>query len=70
MCVPNPEYWEGKRGACIGVFQMIIAEHEPKESLREVLMMLTKDGEPIHPHAEWMIRVMSDWAESVGLPID
>lgn len=22
---PNPEYWDGKRGACIGAFQMIIA---------------------------------------------
>ena len=22
---PNPEYWEGKRGAAIGLFQMIIA---------------------------------------------
>ncbi|KAF0289620.1 Intraflagellar transport protein 56 [Amphibalanus amphitrite] len=27
---PNPEYWEGKRGACIGLFQMIIANLEPK----------------------------------------
>lgn len=27
---PNPEYWEGKRGACVGVFQMIIANNEPK----------------------------------------
>lgn len=27
---PNPEYWEGKRGACCGTFQLIIAGHEEK----------------------------------------
>jgi len=27
---PNPEYWEGKREACIGLFQQIIAGHEPR----------------------------------------
>ncbi len=26
----SQENWEGKRGACIGVFQLIIAGHEPK----------------------------------------
>jgi intraflagellar transport protein 56 len=27
---PNPEYWEGKRGACIGIFQLVVAGIEPK----------------------------------------
>ena len=27
---PNPEYWEGKRGAAVGVFQMIIAGREDR----------------------------------------
>lgn len=26
----NPEHWEGKRGACVGVFQMILAGREAK----------------------------------------
>lgn len=30
---PNPEYWEGKRGACAGVFQLIIAGRLPKSVL-------------------------------------
>jgi intraflagellar transport protein 56 len=27
---PNPEHWEGKRGAAAGVLQMVIADKEPK----------------------------------------
>ena len=27
---PGPEYWEGKRGACVGWFQRILAGKEPK----------------------------------------
>lgn len=29
----NPEYWEGKRGACAGVLQMIIAQKESKYAI-------------------------------------
>lgn len=27
---PGSNYWEGKRGACVGVFQLILANKEPK----------------------------------------
>ena len=39
---PNPEYWEGKRGACVGVFQMIIAGREDRlaESSLEIFITL------------------------------
>lgn len=29
---PCPEYWEGKRGACVGIFQLILAGREPRYS--------------------------------------
>lgn len=57
---PNPDYWEGKRGACIGVFQQIIAGHEPKESLREVVAMLRTTANPL---SEYMTRTMKKWAK-------
>ena len=36
---PDPEYWEGKRGACVGVFQLVVAGMEAKEVLRDVLQV-------------------------------
>lgn len=27
---PDSDYWEGKRGACVGVFQLILANKESK----------------------------------------
>ena len=42
----NPEYWDGKRGACVGAFQMIIAGKERKETLREILSMLKSSRNP------------------------
>ena len=38
---PNPEYWEGKRGACVGVFQLIIAGNEQRSATPELFQLFT-----------------------------
>jgi intraflagellar transport protein 56 len=55
---PNPEYWEGKRGACAGTFQLVIADKEPKESLRDIVVMLKNTT---NPQAEGLLRVIRKW---------
>ncbi|CAH0563368.1 unnamed protein product [Brassicogethes aeneus] len=37
---PNPEFWEGKRGAVVGVFQMVIANKFSVEGLGDILQLL------------------------------
>lgn len=54
------EYWEGKRGACIGVLQQVIAGEEPKDSLPEVLEML-RAGAESHPQQEHVAAVIAKW---------
>ncbi|CAI2722666.1 unnamed protein product [Schistosoma spindalis] len=56
----NPEYWEGKRGACVGAFQLIIDGQEPKERLREIIQILRNTN---NPQTEYLIRVMKKWAK-------
>lgn len=63
---PNPEYWEGKRGACVGIFQQIIAGHEPRETLRDILQILRNTG---NPQVEYIIRTMKKWAKENRIPI-
>lgn len=63
---PNPEYWEGKRGACVGIFQQVIAGHEPKETLRDVLQILRNTG---NPQVEYIIRTMKKWAKENRFPV-
>ncbi|KAI9357612.1 hypothetical protein DFJ73DRAFT_820409 [Zopfochytrium polystomum] len=52
---PNPDYWEGKRGACIGVLQQILANEESKDSLREVVSLLRNTS---NPQVEYIIRII------------
>lgn len=56
---PNPEYWEGKRGACVGVLQLVIAGHEPKESLKEIVQILRNTSQP---QAELIVVAIRKWA--------
>ena len=57
---PNPEYWEGKRGACIGHFQMIIAGREERQSLADIVQLLKNTA---NPQVEQIIKVMKKWAK-------
>jgi len=64
---PNPEYWEGKRGACVGAFQQIIARQERKETLREILNILKTTR---NPQVEYLTRVMKKWARENGISVN
>lgn len=63
---PDPEYWEGKRGAVVGVFQMVVAGKENKDRLAESLEML-KDGN--NPQVEYILRVIKKWARENNVKI-
>uniref|UniRef100_A0A7S2TNI4 Tetratricopeptide repeat protein 26 n=1 Tax=Lotharella oceanica TaxID=641309 RepID=A0A7S2TNI4_9EUKA len=64
---PSPEYWDGKKGACCGVFQKVIAGRAPQSQLSDVIMLLRNNHNS--PQAEFMIRVMKDWAHENGVKI-
>ncbi|OXU24601.1 hypothetical protein TSAR_003575 [Trichomalopsis sarcophagae] len=57
---PSPEHWEGKRGACCGTFQYIVAEKLPKELLSEVVKLLRNTS---NSQVEQIIRVMRKWGK-------
>jgi len=59
-----PENWEGKRGACAGLFQQVIAGEESSECLPEVLSMLSSSN---NQQSEFMSNVMRNWQEENGL---
>lgn len=57
---PGSNYWEGKRGACVGIFQLILAGRESKETLKEVLPLLRSTG---NPQVDYIIRALRKWAK-------
>lgn len=60
---PDPEFWEGKRGAAIGVFQMVVAGVEQKERLIEIIEMLKSTN---NPQVEYFVQIMKKWANENG----
>jgi len=58
---PDPEFWEGKRGAAVGVFQRCVAGKESAERLQEVVNLLRSTN---NPQVEHMVnRVIKKWAK-------
>mmetsp|Transcript_10534 Transcript_10534/g.23713 ORF Transcript_10534/g.23713 Transcript_10534/m.23713 type:complete len:561 (-) Transcript_10534:157-1839(-) len=58
---PDPEFWEGKRGAAVGVFQRCVAGKESYDKLQEVVNLLRSTN---NPQVDYMInRVMKKWAK-------
>ncbi|MCP9262064.1 Intraflagellar transport protein 56 [Dirofilaria immitis] len=43
---PKQEYWEGKRGAIIGVFKLVVEQKAPLDHLREAIILLEKSNHP------------------------
>ncbi len=55
---PDPEYWEGKRGACVGLFQKVIAGQAKSDMLREILTLLRNTS---NPQVEYIMSVIKKW---------
>lgn len=65
---PSPEYGEGKRGACCGVFQQVIARKEKKECMRDIVNMLRTSHN--NPQRELFLRSMVAWCQENGVMLD
>ena len=57
---PNPDYWDGKRGACIGVFKNIVEGKESRELLKDIKSMLRYTS---NPQVEYIIRTITKWEQ-------
>ncbi|KAJ9450065.1 Intraflagellar transport protein 56-like protein [Diplonema papillatum] len=63
---PNPEFWDGKRGACIGVFQQVVAGTEPPDVLKDVFNMLRNTQ---NSQVEAIIKIMRNCIRDKGIKL-
>ena len=63
---PSPEYWDGKQGACVGVFKQIVQGMEPKDSLKTIVSMLRNSSSP---QVEYILIVLRKYAKEERISI-
>ncbi|XP_066151815.1 intraflagellar transport protein 56 isoform X2 [Euwallacea fornicatus] len=63
---PNPEFWEGKRGAIVGVFQGVVAKKLPVDMLSDVLQLLRSSNVI---QAEQISKIIRKWAKEQRLSV-
>ena len=63
---PEPEYWEGKRGSCVGVFQLMIAGKASRDDLQDVLTMVRNTS---NPQVEYIVRIIQKWCKENNVKI-
>ncbi|CAJ1352160.1 unnamed protein product [Effrenium voratum] len=64
---PDPEFWEGKRGAAVGVFQRVVAGKESADKLREVVQLLRGSS---NPQVETVTSVIKKWAKDNRVKVE
>lgn len=55
---PDPEYWEGKRGACVGALYSIITERNVGAPPGGIIDICTLLRESVNPQADSIIRAI------------
>jgi intraflagellar transport protein 56 len=60
---PSPEYWGGKRGACVGVFQQVIARREQPSVLHDIVQLLSNTHSP---QEDYICSIIFKWGKESG----
>ena len=63
---PSPEYWDGKKGACIGVLKQIVSGQESRDSLKSIVSILRNTS---NPQVEYILRVFKKVGKEIRLTV-
>ena len=73
---PGPEFWDAKRGSCVGVFQEVLVAKEGsssfpttkhEESIAEVLSMLRSESNKNGVQAQHIANIIRNGAKEMGI---